>query len=98
MAENGDVPKAQRISEWLREMRDAAGLTRRAVSIPLGVTERAIQNWEDPEMPALPPADTFLALVARYKAQRKLLVLLGNWELRGGGEGGAGRRSKAGGE
>lgn len=61
-------PTRSQICSWLRESRDAAGLTRRAVSIEIGVTERVIQKWEDHGQTALPMADKFLALVLLYKA------------------------------
>lgn len=94
---NGGVGASQ-ISAWLRAARDDVGLTRRQVSHHLDVTERAIQNWEDVDAAPLPPADQFLRLVRLYKAERKLLVLLGNWELKKAAGGAEGRRSKAGGE
>ncbi len=68
MADVGGSPDTAQISRWLRDARDRAGLTRRQVSDRLGVTEGAIQNWENAEKPALPPADQFLALVVFYRA------------------------------
>lgn len=68
MADAGGTLDPSRVSVWLRDARDRAGLTRRQVSDHLGVTEGAIQNWENPEKPALPPADQFLALVVFYRA------------------------------
>lgn len=51
-------------------------------------------RWEDPGDTPLPPADKFLALVKLYRAEKKLLVLLGTWErFSGAVEGGADRSS-----
>lgn len=95
------TPEASQISQWLRDARDRAKLARRAASVHLDVTERTIQRWEDPEDESLPPADQLFALVRFYKAERQMLVLLGNWEKKKGStkaEGGEGRRRKAAGE
>lgn len=92
-------PTRSHICGWLRVARDDAKLSRRAVSHAIGVTERAIQSWEDENDTPLPPADKFLALVKLYRAEKKLLVLLGNWErFKGGDADAGGRRSKAAGE
>lgn len=61
-------PDRSQICRWLRQSRDGAGLSRRAVSDAINVTERAIQSWEDPDDSPLPPADKFLALVMLYNA------------------------------
>lgn len=62
------APTATQISQWLRDNRERLKLARRAASVALDVTEKTIERWEDPDHPALPPADQFLALVVLYKA------------------------------
>ena len=68
------APTRSQICVWLRGARDTAGLSRRTVSIALGVTERAIQSWEDARDTPMPPADKFLALVVLYGASLAELV------------------------
>lgn len=50
------------------------GLSRRAVSDAIGVTERAIQDWESPNETAIPTADKFLAMAALYRSDLSALV------------------------
>lgn len=95
MADAGGSPDSSQISKWLRDARDRAGLTRRQVSDRIGVTEGAIQNWENEEKPALPPADQFLALVVFYRAN-VLELLASRAERPSRAAGGAGGHEKPG--
>lgn len=93
MADAGDGLESSRISTWLRDARDRAGLTRRQVSDYLGVTEGAIQNWENEEKPALPPADQFLRLVVFYRANVLELLAIRVPPVSRAAGGGSGRES-----
>jgi transcriptional regulator with XRE-family HTH domain len=89
---------AVQIGELLREARKAHGeYSAEQAAVKVGTTGRTMGTWERGEV--APPSDTFLTLVQLYRAEKKLLVLVGTWEkFRGGGAGGAGRQSRAGGE
>lgn len=99
-------PTKTEIGAWLRRARHAAREAAPASERPsfaiegvaqqVGVRERAVRSWEAGE--TAPTTDLFLQLVRLYRAEKKLLVLLGTWESFRGGEGGEGRRKKAGGE
>lgn len=80
---------ASQISAWLRERRERARLSRRVVSVRLDVAERTIVRWEDPDDPALPPADQFLTLVRLYGAAADLLTLVARFERATRASGGA---------
>lgn len=89
-------PSRDQISAWLREAREGKGVTQRQVSDAVGVTEKSVGRWERIGDTPLPPADLFLAMVKLYRAEKKLLVLLGSWEkFRKAAAGVAGRTSKA---
>lgn len=67
-------PTRSQICNWLKSARINAGLSRRAVSHQIDVTERAIQSWEDVNDTPLPPADKLFALVLLYRADITALL------------------------
>lgn len=88
-------PDASQIGAWLKAAREEQGAySQEGAAHAVGATVRNLWNWENGKH--APPSDRFLALVKLYRAEKKLLVLLGNWEkFRGAGAGAADRPSKA---
>lgn len=68
------APDKAGISRWLLAARTGRGITQRAVSVALDVTEKTVARWEDEEAPPLPPADQFLHLVWLYGADLSALL------------------------
>lgn len=94
LARNGGIDASQ-IGAWLRDARESQGqFSQEGAAREVGATVRNLWSWEKGKH--APPTDKFLALVRLYRAERKLLVLLGRWErLSQEGAGAASRRSRA---